>query len=44
VLLDVAMPGMDGSQTLERIRHIRADVPVVVCELPASLRDVSPDN
>jgi nitrogen-specific signal transduction histidine kinase/CheY-like chemotaxis protein len=31
VLLDVAMPGMDGSQTLERIRHVRADVPVVVC-------------
>jgi CheY-like chemotaxis protein len=31
VLLDVAMPGMDGSQTLERIREIRPDVPVVVC-------------
>jgi two-component system CheB/CheR fusion protein len=31
VLLDVAMPGMDGSRTLERIREIRLDVPVVVC-------------
>jgi two-component system CheB/CheR fusion protein len=31
VLLDVAMPGLDGSQTLERIREIRPDVPVVVC-------------
>jgi two-component system CheB/CheR fusion protein len=31
VLLDVAMPGMDGPQTLERIREIRSDVPVVVC-------------
>lgn len=31
VLLDVAMPGMDGSQTLERIREIRPDVPVVIC-------------
>ncbi|HXS98436.1 MAG TPA: chemotaxis protein CheB [Candidatus Limnocylindrales bacterium] len=31
VLLDVATPGMDGSQTLERIRQVRSDVPVVVC-------------
>jgi nitrogen-specific signal transduction histidine kinase/ActR/RegA family two-component response regulator len=31
VLLDLAMPGMDGSQTLKRIREIRPDVPVVVC-------------
>ena len=31
VLLDMAMPGMDGAQTLERIRQIRSDVPVVVC-------------
>ena len=31
VLLDLAMPGMDGSQTLDRIRKIRPDVPVVVC-------------
>jgi CheY-like chemotaxis protein len=31
VLLDVAMPGMDGLETLERIRGIRPDVPVIVC-------------
>jgi CheY-like chemotaxis protein len=31
VLLDVAMPGMDGLETLERIRGIRLDVPVIVC-------------
>ena len=31
VLLDVAMPGMDGVEALKRIREIRADVPVLVC-------------
>jgi CheY-like chemotaxis protein len=31
VLLDVAMPGMDGLETLIRIRGIRPDVPVLVC-------------
>jgi nitrogen-specific signal transduction histidine kinase len=31
VLLDVAMPGMDGHKTLQRIREIRADVPVLIC-------------
>ncbi len=31
VLLDLAMAGMDGLQTLERIRKIRSEVPVVVC-------------
>jgi len=31
VLLDVAMPRMDGLETLERIREIRPDVPVIVC-------------
>jgi CheY-like chemotaxis protein len=31
VLLDVAMPGADGSETLDRIREIRPDVPVLVC-------------
>jgi CheY-like chemotaxis protein len=31
VLLDMAMPGMDGLETLKRIREVRADVPVVVC-------------
>jgi CheY-like chemotaxis protein len=31
VLLDVAMPGMDGSQTLGHIREIRSGVPVIVC-------------
>ena len=31
VLLDLAMAGMDGLQTLERIRKIRSEVPAVVC-------------
>ena len=31
VLLDVAMPVMDGPETLRRIREIRPDVPVVIC-------------
>jgi two-component system CheB/CheR fusion protein len=31
VLLDVAMPGMDGGATLQRIREIRTDIPVLIC-------------
>jgi nitrogen-specific signal transduction histidine kinase/ActR/RegA family two-component response regulator len=31
ILLDVAMPEMDGVETLEHLHAIRADVPVVVC-------------
>jgi nitrogen-specific signal transduction histidine kinase len=31
VLLDVAMPGMDGLETLIRIREMTPDVPVLVC-------------
>jgi two-component system CheB/CheR fusion protein len=31
VLLDLAMPGMDGPAALERFREIRPDVPVLVC-------------
>jgi CheY-like chemotaxis protein len=31
VLLDVALPGMDGLETLERIREIRPDIRVIVC-------------
>ena len=31
VLLDVAMPGIDGLETMERIREIRPGVPVLVC-------------
>jgi CheY-like chemotaxis protein len=30
VLLDLAMPGMNGEQTLRELRQIRADVPVVL--------------
>jgi CheY-like chemotaxis protein len=31
VLLDLAMPFMDGEETLRRLREIRSDVPVVLC-------------
>lgn len=31
VLLDVALPGMDGLETLERIREIRPDIRIIVC-------------
>ena len=30
VLLDVKMPGMDGLEVLERLRHINESIPVVV--------------
>jgi CheY-like chemotaxis protein len=31
VLLDLMMPFMDGEETLQRLREIRADTPVVLC-------------
>ena len=31
VILDVAMPGMDGAKTLERMLEIRGDVRVLIC-------------
>ena len=31
VLLDLTMPFMDGEETFQRLRAIRADVPVVLC-------------
>jgi len=31
VLLDLTMPFMDGEETYQRLREIRADVPVVLC-------------
>ncbi|MBS1902695.1 MAG: sigma-54-dependent Fis family transcriptional regulator [Bacteroidetes bacterium] len=30
IILDVKMPGMDGLETLQRIREIRSDVPVIM--------------
>jgi CheY-like chemotaxis protein len=31
VLLDVTMPVMTGDEALRELRHIRADVPIVLC-------------
>jgi CheY-like chemotaxis protein len=31
VLLDLTMPHMDGEKTLDELRKIRADVPVIIC-------------
>jgi PAS domain S-box-containing protein len=31
VILDLVMPGLSGRETLEMIRQIRADIPVVIC-------------
>lgn len=36
VLMDIALPGMDGLEVLERLRQIEPDVPVIVS---SSLRD-----
>ena len=30
VLLDLTMPGMDGEETFRQMRHLRADVPVIL--------------
>jgi PAS domain S-box-containing protein len=31
VLLDLVMPGMDGVETLDRLRELRPDLPVAIC-------------
>jgi CheY-like chemotaxis protein len=31
VLLDLTMPFMDGEETFQRLREIRADIPVILC-------------
>jgi PAS domain S-box-containing protein len=31
VLLDLAMPGMDGVETLDHLRKLRPDIPVAIC-------------
>jgi two-component system CheB/CheR fusion protein len=41
VLLDLAMPEMDGVETLKRMRAIRPDVPAVVC---SAFGDVEVEN
>ena len=43
VLLDVDMPGMDGHETMRRLRQA-CDVPVVMLATHASLNDVLKDR
>jgi DNA-binding response OmpR family regulator len=31
ITLDIRMPGMDGVETLQRIREVQRDVPVILC-------------
>ena len=31
IILDIKMPGMDGVETLRRIREIQRDLPVILC-------------
>ena len=31
VLLDIIMPGMNGFQTLQRLREIQPDLPILIC-------------
>jgi DNA-binding response OmpR family regulator len=31
ITLDIKMPGMDGVETLQRIREVQRDLPVILC-------------
>jgi CheY-like chemotaxis protein len=42
ILLDLMMPGMDGFEVLERLRHVPAwqDIPVII----VTAKDLTPDD
>lgn len=41
VILDIKMPGMDGFETLKRIRAVHSDLPVIILSGHADMQDAA---